>query len=151
MNRMITPPDVYLGPEPSLFLAGGISECADWQRDLAEALAALPWVLINPRHPAFDAANPEAAAQQIGWEFRHLQRARAVSFWFPPETLCPITLYELGKLSAGSKPLFIGVDPGYQRRQDVIIQTGLLRPEVEVVNSLEALAAQLLEGLKPAS
>ena len=43
-----------------------------------------------------------------------------------------------------SKPIFIGVDPKYQRRQDVEIQTKLARPEIEIVYSLEDLANQII-------
>jgi hypothetical protein len=66
-----------------------------------------------------------------------------VSFWFPKETLCPITLYELGKQSASNKPIFVGVHPEYARRRDVEIQTQLIRPEVKIVYSLEDLAQEI--------
>lgn len=38
---------------------------------------------------------------------------------------------------------FIGIDPAYARTQDVLIQTKLARPEIEIVMSLDALAAQI--------
>ncbi len=49
------------------------------------------------------------------WEHDHLRRAKAIMFWFPSETLCPITLYELGAWTilarqTGTK-LFVGADP----------------------------------------
>jgi hypothetical protein len=44
-----------------------------------------------------------------------------------------------------SGQIFVGVHPEYKRRQDVEIQTGLARPEVEIVYSLSALAQQVLE------
>lgn len=130
---------------PCLFLAGGISGCPDWQGPLGEQLAAgLPgWTILDPRRelpPEDDAA----VAAQVAWEHRHLRRSTAVLFWFPPETLCPITLYELGAMSMTTRPLFVGVDPGYARRRDVLLQTGLARPDVEPVGSLAALAAQVL-------
>ncbi|MEB3215903.1 MAG: hypothetical protein VKN72_06555 [Nostocales cyanobacterium 94392] len=43
------------------------------------------------------------------------------------------------------KPLFIGVHPNYPRRQDVEIQTNLVRPDINIVYSLEALAKQILK------
>ena len=56
-----------------------------------------------------------------------------------------IVLYELGAWSMTMKPIFVGVDPEYIRRADVEVQTGLARPEVLVVHSLEALAGQIRE------
>ena len=73
-----------------------------------------------------------------------LRVADAILFWFPQETLCPIVLYELGAWSMSGKTIFVGVHPAYSRRQDVEIQTGLVRPEVNVVYSLEELAAQVM-------
>ncbi|MEY4531003.1 MAG: hypothetical protein RLZZ156_1724 [Deinococcota bacterium] len=132
--------------EKSLFLAGGISNCPDWQSELTTMLENTDWLIINPRRADFDITNPNMTEEQILWEHRHLRLASAIAFWFPPETLCPITLYELGTWSASSKPLFIGVDPKYQRRLDVQIQTRLVRPEVPILESLEDLA-QALQGV----
>jgi Nucleoside 2-deoxyribosyltransferase like len=129
--------------EASLFLAGGISNCPDWQSRLLEALRDTDWVVFNPRRMDFDSSNFDLARVQIEWEHRHLRLASAVAFWFPPQTLCPITLYELGAWSMTKKPLFVGVDPAYARRLDVLEQTRLVRPDVRVVDSLEVLAGQL--------
>jgi hypothetical protein len=129
--------------EQSLFLAGGISNCPDWQTELTSMLEHTNWLIINPRRKDFDVANPNMTEEQILWEHRHLRLASAIAFWFPPQTLCPITLYELGTWSMTSKPLFIGVDPRYQRRLDVMIQTRLARPEVPILESLGDLAKAL--------
>ncbi|NJK45853.1 MAG: hypothetical protein HC933_17720 [Pleurocapsa sp. SU_196_0] len=129
--------------ERSVFLAGGISNCPDWQSQLLESLRGTDWLVLNPRRVDFDAGNPAMARAQIEWEHRHLRLATAIAFWFPPQTLCPITLYELGAWSMTNKPLFVGVDPGYGRRVDVLEQTRLARPDVRVVDSLEGLARQL--------
>lgn len=133
------------GPLPSVFLGGGITGCPDWQRELVALLQDLPVALLNPRRANFPISDPTAAPKQIEWEHRHLRKADAIAFWFPCETLCPITLYELGAWSMyrderGPKPLFIGVHPNYQRCKDVEIQTHLVRPEVQVVLSLIDLA-----------
>jgi hypothetical protein len=133
--------------EKSLFLAGGISNCPDWQSELTTMLENTDWLVINPRRADFDMTNPNMTEEQILWEHRHLRMASAIAFWFPPETLCPITLYELGTWSMSSKPLFIGVDPKYQRRLDVMIQTRLVRPEIPILESLEDLAHALQGGL----
>jgi hypothetical protein len=129
--------------EPSLFLAGGISNCPDWQTSLAAQLETTDWTLLNPRRADFDSSNTTLAEEQILWEHDHLRLATAIAFWFPPQTLCPITLYELGAWSMTQKPLFVGTDPEYARRLDVMVQTRLVRPEIQVVDSLQALAEQI--------
>ena len=129
--------------EKSLFLAGGITGCLDWQSELVELLEKENITLLNPRRKNFPVGDLNASRNQIAWEYNHLRKADAISFWFTKETLCPITLYELGKISAGSKKLFVGVHQEYSRKQDVEIQTELIRPEIEIVYSLEDLAKQV--------
>ncbi len=132
--------------ERAIFLAGGISGCADWQRAVAQLLCDAGLTVYNPRRADFALDDPSAAAVQIRWEHRMLRDADAILFWFPCETLCPITLYELGAWSMSDKPLFVGVHPAYQRRQDVEIQTRLARPDVAVTDSLAALVASIVES-----
>lgn len=80
-------------------------------------------------------------------EFDKLRKADFISFWFPSETICPIVLYELGAHSISTKPLVIGLDPEYKRRQDVEIQTKLVRPEIEIVYDLNSLANNIFETI----
>ncbi len=133
--------------EPTLFLAGGISNCPDWQSELTAKLERTNWTILNPRRNDFDAGDSRLAESQIEWEYRHLRLASAIAFWFPPQTLCPITLFELGAWSMTDKPIFVGVDPNYQRLLDVKIQTKLARPEVVILESLTDLASALLGGI----
>jgi hypothetical protein len=128
----------------TIFCAGGITGCPDWQAVMMKDLAGTDLVVFNPRRPDFDVKDPNASLIQIRWEHDHLREADAILFWFPHETLCPIVLYELGAWSMTDKKIFVGVDPGYKRLQDVIIQTELARPEVVVVSSLGALADQVI-------
>jgi len=130
-----------LAGEKALFLAGGITGCPDWQREMRQALGGTDWIALNPRRADFPIHDPNAALEQIAWEYEHLRKATAILFWFPCETICPIVLYELGAWSMTDKPLFVGVHPDYSRRRDVEIQTGLARSDVNVVYSLEELAA----------
>ena len=144
--KYIECPEVYKENEKnekSIFLAGGITECLNWQSELVKLLENENITLLNPRRKVFPVNNPNIDKEQITWEYHHLKKATAVSFWFPKETLCPITLYELGKQSAYEKPLFIGVHPEYKRKSDVEIQTGLIRPEIKIVYSLNDLAKQI--------
>ena len=127
----------------SIFLAGGITGCGDWQAEMVQYLSDLDVTLVNPRRKNFPIDDPRAAEEQIKWEFGYLQAVDAISFWFPKETLCPITLYELGSWMHSSKPLFIGVHPEYKRRHDVEIQTRLARKDQVIVYSIDELAGQI--------
>lgn len=137
----------------SLFVAGGIGGANDWQSDFCARLDAQignVWTLLNPRRDDYPANDPNVLRAQIEWEHRHLHAADAICFWFPPETLCPITLYELGAWAhwrdenGGFKRLFVAAHPDYLKREDVEIQLSLVRPENEVLASLQALEAQIL-------
>lgn len=132
--------------QPSLFLAGGITDCPDWQQALVQMLRDTDLILLNPRRANFPMADPTAASQQIDWEHKHLRLADAISFWFCAEAMQPITLYELGAWSMTDKPLFVGVHPDYSRRQDVEIQTKLARPDVKIVYALSDLAGQIKQA-----
>lgn len=134
-----------------IFLAGGITGCPNWQSEIVEQLKSSGLtnvVLFNPRREHFPIDDPSAAREQITWEYDYLRKADAILFWFPCETICPIVLYELGAWSMSDKPIFVGVHPDYQRRQDVEIQTGLARPEVEIVYSLGELVDQIVNWHK---
>lgn len=148
---LVPPAAIDALPGRALFLAGGISGCPDWQSPIAARLSAEAppgWTGLNPRRPNFPMDDPRAAEVQIRWEHAALRRADLILFWFPKDTLCPITLYELGAWSMTAKPLVIGVEPGYQRAADVRIQTALARPELTVVASLDALAEASLAALR---
>lgn len=133
-----------------LFLAGGITNCWNWQERVKLFFAEQPGlILYNPRRADFPINDPTAAEQQIRWEYRYLMLTAnstlgGVLVWFPHETLCPIVLFELGILLAtrGSQ-LFIGTHPDYARRQDVVIQTKLRRPALRVHDDLDALCKEV--------
>jgi len=131
--------------ENSVFLAGGISNCEDWQSQMPELLKDTNLVLVNPRRDTFDVSKESETLFQIDWEHRHLNEADAVLFWFPCETLCPITLYELGARCMTNTPVFVGVHPDYARKLDVEVQTKLARPDIKIVYTLEDLAKQVEE------
>jgi Nucleoside 2-deoxyribosyltransferase like len=126
----------------SLFLAGGISNCPPWQNELLRSLDNLDIAVFNPRRKIFP-NDKDVNLHQITWEFTYLRRASVISFWFCRETLCPITLLELGSWLMTNKPLIIGMNPEYQRRTDVEIQTKLARPEIQIVYSLKELLLQI--------
>jgi hypothetical protein len=147
--RYIEAPTEYEGKGPAVFLAGGISDSENWQKRFVRLLPPGEFAVLNPRRaefPADDPADdPAAETEQIEWEHHHLLRADLVAFWFPPQTLCPIALFELGACCAAGTAIIVGTDPGYARRFDVRTQLRLRRPEVNVVHSLGTLAKQVVE------
>jgi hypothetical protein len=128
-----------------LFLAGGITNCPDWQATILEKLKNFPHLTIyNPRRSNFPIGDPIAAEAQITWEYNHLRDSDAIIFWFAKGSLNPIVLYELGRWGNSSqKPILIGIDPEYERKQDVLIQTQLSRPEITVFESLDDMVEKL--------
>jgi len=148
MKYIEAPSDYSLkNNELSLFIAGGITNCRPWQTDLVKLLKDLPIVVFNPRRENFDVNDKSAAQKQIEWEFKALEDASHISFWFSSETLQPITLYELGRWTRGNKPLIVGCDPKYPRIKDVQIQLGLARPDIEICYSLPKLADKIRETI----
>lgn len=107
--KVLTPDVMDLNDVPQsvdLFLAGGITNCPDWQVDAIEMLDdGSDIVVANPRRDRLLDYEGEDAAYQIRWEYEFLRRARMILFWFPKESVCPITLFELGKESCNADEL----------------------------------------------
>lgn len=129
----------------TLFLAGGITGCPDWQAEVIKGLSMVDdLTILNPRRADFPMDNPDAAAAQIAWEYRHLRRANIIAFWFPCETLCPISLYELGEWTEKAPLLFVGTHPDYERRSDIVLQTKLRRhPDQLIYRSLDEMVQEI--------
>ena len=141
-----------------IFLAGGITGCYNWQLKIINELESCPFsgeiVLFNPRRTDFDISNPNAAYEQIHWEFRYLNRMDAFTIYFAASETSdqPICMYELGRYLSEMQHRFpldwkdrivIGIEDGYSREKDVCIQTGLatdymLTPLVNVTPELYA-------------
>ena len=124
--------------ERSIFLAGGIIDCGDWQKEMTDRLSDTNLIILNPRRNDFP-EETNATVTQIKWEFDHLRKADMILFWFPREGPCMTSLFELGTWSHSDKPLFIGIEPGYVKRGGMIKQLALIRPELPIVNNLEDL------------
>jgi hypothetical protein len=152
MGKIITSPEAIEHPfQKSIFLAGGISNCPNWQKDVAERIATeTDAIVYNPRRLDFDmTAYEDISRQQIIWEWHALRVSTFNLFWFPQETLCPITLLEYGsameRLREGA--LMCGTHPNYQRRFDLIEQTKL-KGHVRVFDDLNELVDQTIIMLK---
>lgn len=128
----------------SIFLAGGITNCPDWQQAIREIFAPFDITIFNPRREKFPIDDPNAAAEQIRWEYERLRKADINLFWFAAGSLNPIVLFEYGSAMERGKPIVVGCDPEYERIQDVRIQTMLRRPDIIVHNRLDVLAADAM-------
>ncbi len=149
--KYIECPSEYEGVFDSkkLFLAGGISNCPDWQSKIVTLLKDSDYTILNPRRKNFGLTDSKT---QIEWEFKYLARSNYILFWFPEETLCPITLFEYGKelgrysdMDGINCTLFVGCHPNYKRKIDLEIQTNLVDESIKIVNSLEELAKQVID------
>ena len=130
-----------------LFLGGGITNCPDWQADVVKMLEGTDLVVLNPRRSA--EFTGDIADEQIHWEYKALRSVDTVLFWFPKETLCPITLFELGVFSQRPDTrLIVGTHLEYARRFDVQVQMELSRPEVKVLDSIDDMVAEYLSALE---
>jgi hypothetical protein len=114
---------LYTSPEPlpesfnniPVFLAGGISNCPDWQSDVLRFVNTDQFDVINPRRLEGLAKEGDDAKEQIRWEFMALEQAQIVLFWFPKESICPIALLEYGKFLERSTKEGIRVIAGYEQ------------------------------------
>lgn len=132
---------------PFVFTAGGITGTWDWQAELASRLDHLDLIMVNPRRANFPMGDEEEGKKQIEWEYKMLAKADLISFWFPNETLCPITLFELGKW-LHTEPV-VGCETGYERTFDVKVQTQLeLGKEFEIAKSIDQLAFYIERSLR---
>jgi hypothetical protein len=87
--------------------------------------------IYNPRRNNFDINNPKVSEEQIKWEHKYLHEANILVFYFAQETLCPITLFELG--AALERNIYVTIkqdiivycEPEYSRKFDVELQIKL--------------------------
>jgi len=126
------PDDVRQGTLPQrIFLAGGISNCPVWQDEIINLIDTDKHDVINPRRKNNFESYGDIAAEQIAWEHDAFTVINACVFWFPHETLCPVTLLEIGKQLSyiGQynviRPLIVGWHPEYKRAFDLEQQISL--------------------------
>ena len=154
--NVIEAPNFFLpgSSEPTIFLAGGITNCYDWQSSFINLLQESheSWRLhsqtlrvLNPRRPVFpDNRDKVEVEKQIAWEFAGLIEADVIVFFFPEgPSVCPIALFELGRWSVSDKPVLVCAEQGYEREQDIELQMRLVKQtgagQVQLVDSIQYL------------
>lgn len=152
--RVVVSPDTYITKPKDVicFLAGGISNCPDWQKEVIERLKLMEkdganlehLVLFNPRRENFSIYDPNVTNEQIAWEFNHLEIADIFSMYFcNAHSDQPICMYELGRNlmvmkqkfpESFAKRIIVSVEQGYRRAKDVEVQTSLALDRDNCVN-----------------
>ena len=135
MAQVITAPSIEIPKFISVFLAGGITNCKEWQKEIIEELEFEDISLFNPRQKHFDVLDQNASYKQILWEFERLEKMDIFSMYYCNDNSDqPICMYELGRNivriqnrfpSDWEKRIVISVENGYRRKADVLIQTEL--------------------------
>ena len=140
--KIIEAPNLYIpaADEVSVFLAGGISNCPDWQSEVIALLENFDstnrdskLVVYNPRRANFDVNDKSASVNQITWEFMYLERCDIFSMLFvKSESPQPICFYELGR-NLQRHMSVVSVETGFSRGFDVFAQIDLAtRGELKV-------------------
>jgi hypothetical protein len=155
MIKVIEAPNIEKVEGFKTFLAGGITNCPDWQVSIIDKLKGHEndvkeeIILFNPRRKNFPIHDPNAANEQIKWEYDKLKESDMIIYWFSKGSLNPIVLYELGMWgNSRDIPIIIGIDDGYERKQDVEIQTKLARPDVLIVYNLDDMVNSMIDVFK---
>lgn len=126
----------------TVFLAGGITNCPEWQNGVIEILRefdSLPEydldnvVIFNPRRENFPIHDKNASFEQIKWEFNKLELADIFSMYFcDADSDQPICMYELGRNivriqnkfpDTWTDRIIITCNTNYRRDTDVFTQT----------------------------
>lgn len=147
--------------DSSVFLAGGITNCPEWQDEIIELLKPFEFgVVFNPRRKKFPINNIFAAEEQIVWEYNALNKSDVFSMWFcNSDSDQPICMYELGKHlehrfnNNDLSNVIIGIEPGYKRENDVRIQTKLVSEELSnrITNNIYDHSCNIITALSNAS
>lgn len=146
MIQIITAPSTDKPIYTSVFLAGGITNCKEWQKEvmMSECLSSEEISFFNPRQEHFDITDKNASVNQITWEFERLEQMEIFSMYFCNDNSDqPICMYELGRNIVKMQNRFpndwenrivISVEKGYKREADVLIQTRLCASKLFVEN-----------------
>ena len=77
------PNDVYSiqnNKNIKLFMAGGITNCPDWQSELIKKIKDIDGLTVyNPRRKNFPIKDPNASNEQITWEYNKLKENISIS------------------------------------------------------------------------
>lgn len=130
--KVITAPEYYVPTrdEITVFLAGGITNCENWQKEVIDYLMSLPeektdrLVIFNPRRDKWPKnSDTEEIRRQINWEADYIRSADIFTMYFTntEKSDQPICFYELGKYANRNNDI-ISYQEGFKRALDVEFQ-----------------------------
>ena len=142
--QIITAPNNDKPIYNSVFLAGGISNCKEWQKEVINYINEqdIELTIFNPRRENFDISDKNVSVKQIKLEFDRLEKMDIFSMYFCNDNSDqPICMYELGRNIVRmqnrfpydwSNRIIISIEKGYKREEDVFVQTSLCAPSLIV-------------------
>lgn len=133
--KVITAPEYYApkNDEITVFLAGGITDCPNWQKEVITRLYSLPaektehLVIFNPRRDEWpDNVDKEEIRRQINWEADYICQSDIFSMYFTntEKSDQPICFYELGRYTGHFD--IVSYQYGFKRDTDVDCQLELI-------------------------
>lgn len=133
--KVITAPEYYVPTrdEITVFLAGGITNCENWQKEVIDYLMSLPeektdkLVIFNPRRDKWPKnSDTEEIRRQINWEADYIRTADIFTMYFTntEKSDQPICFYELGKYANRINDI-ISYQEGFRRALDVEFQMSI--------------------------
>ena len=149
MVKIITAPEKIGKDGYMLFLAGGITDCDNWQKVVQYELCRIfkndSLIILNPRRDNFPIDDPAAAVEQVTWEFNALEKCDMFSMYFAGgKSDQPICMYEYGRHLAKLGESKYNLDTfvvtackEYKRYNGVIIQTRLVNNRIVVNSTLD--------------
>lgn len=134
--KVITAPEYYVPTreEITVFLAGGITNCENWQKEVIDYLKSLPeektdkLVIYNPRRDKWPKnSDTEEIRRQINWEADYIRSAIIFTMYFTntEKSDQPICFYELGKYANNRLNDIISYQEGFKRALDVEFQMSI--------------------------
>ena len=153
--KVVTAPDFIIpnrNKYVTVFLAGGITNCPDWQSETINELKKfevennkeLNLIVYNPRRESFDIDTESERDKQIEWEFKYINSVDIFSMYFcNSESVQPICMYELGMRIGRlmERPAIdshrgcrtvVSIEKGFKREYDIYKQLNLACWEIGI-------------------
>jgi len=107
--------------ETVVFLAGSIENgtAKEWHQEVIDACSNFDVTFVNPRRTTWDANDEQVLRKQIQWELSALDACHVAFFYFQGDTLSPISLLELGKMSETGMDLIVVCEDDFWRKVNI--------------------------------
>jgi hypothetical protein len=159
MAKVVFPPSYQItkgdATKLKIFLAGSIEmgKAEDWQTQVSNLLADQEDIIIfNPRRDDWDSSwvqsiHDDQFYAQVNWELDHIEKANVVLMYFDPTSQSPISLLELGILTAYPDKVLVCCPEGFWRKGNVDIVCE--RFNIETVETKEEFLQYIIDQFIP--